>query len=62
MKTTEFHKLFLKNLLGVREAKIGWDQTQMNFSMKQKQTHRENKVVVAKGERELGRDGLGIWN
>ena len=34
----------------------------MNLPMKQKQTqgHREQKVV-AKGEEDQGRDGLGVW-
>ena len=33
--------------------------TQMNLSTKQKQTHIENRLVVAKGEVGWGRDGLG---
>ena len=32
----------------------------MNISMKQKQTHRENKLAAAKGEEGQGRDVLGV--
>ena len=35
----------------------------MNLFMKQKQTHGHKKqAVVTKGERELGRDKLGVWD
>ena len=34
----------------------------MNLYTKQKQTHRENKLMVTKGERERGRDKLGVWD
>ena len=36
----------------------------MNFSMKQKQTHRhrEKRFVFAKGKEACGKDGLGVWN
>ena len=33
----------------------------MNISTKQKQAHRE-QIVVAKGERGWGREGLGVWD
>ena len=36
--------------------------TQMNLSTEQKQIHIDNKLVVAKEEEELGRDGLGVWD
>ena len=40
--------------------------TQMNLSMKQKQTHGErtieNGLVVAKGESRWERDGLEVWD
>ena len=36
---------------------MGWT----NLSMKQKETQRENRSVVAKGKAGLGRDGLGVW-
>ena len=38
--------------------------TQMNLSMKQKQTHRyrENRFVFAKRKEMWGKDGLGVWN
>jgi len=29
---------------------------------KTKQTHRENKLVVAKGRKVCGGDGLGVWD
>ena len=32
----------------------------MNVCAKQKQTHRENKLVVTNGEREVGKDKLGV--
>ena len=32
----------------------------MNLSAEQKQTHIENRLVVAKGEG-VGKDGLGVW-
>ena len=35
--------------------------TQMNRSMKQRLRDIENRLVVAKGEEEWGRDGLGVW-
>ena len=35
--------------------------TQMNISMEQKQTHREHRLVVAKGAGE-GEDGWGVWD
>ena len=35
--------------------------TQMNLFMKQKQTHRVNKLVVAKREGIWGRGGQGVW-
>ena len=34
----------------------------MNISTKQKHTDIENKVVITKGEREMGRDKLGVLN
>ena len=35
----------------------------MNVYAKQKQTHRYRKqTLVTKGEREVGRDKLGVWN
>ena len=34
---------------------------QKSLCTKQKQTHRQNRVVVAMGEGEEGRDGLGVW-
>ena len=36
--------------------------TQMNLSMKQKQTHIENRLVVAKREGRWERDGVGVWD
>ena len=33
----------------------------MNLSMKQIQTHKENRLMVAKGEAWQGKDGLGAW-
>ena len=33
----------------------------MNLSMKQKQTHKENRLMVAKGEAQQGKEGLGSW-
>ena len=33
----------------------------MNLSMKQKQTHKENRLMVAKGEAQEGKEGLGAW-
>ena len=36
--------------------------TQMNLSTKQKQTHTENRLVVAKGEGWIGRLGLADAN
>ena len=37
--------------------------SQMNLSTKQKQTHRyREQTVVAQGEWEWGRDGVGVWN
>ena len=33
---------------------------QMNVRAKQKQTHRENTLVVTNGEREVQKDTLGI--
>ena len=35
---------------------------QMNLYTKQKQTHIGDKLVVTKGEREGGRDKLGVWD
>ena len=29
---------------------------------RKKQTHRENKLVVTKGERKIERDKLGVWD
>ena len=37
------------------------NMTQMNLPMKQKQTHRQNGLVVAKRE-VSGKDGLGVWD
>ena len=34
--------------------------TQMDLFTKQKQTHRENRLVVAKGEVE--KDAVGVWD
>ena len=38
--------------------------TQVNFSTKEKQTHRVvyHSMVVTKGEEEWWRDGLGVWD
>ena len=33
----------------------------MNLSMKQIQTHKENRLTVAKGEAWQGKEGLGAW-
>ena len=33
----------------------------MNLYMKQKQTHKENRLMVAKGEAQQGKEGLGAW-
>ena len=35
--------------------------TQMNLTMKQKQTHRHSRLVVAKAKGEWRNDGLGVW-
>ena len=35
---------------------------QMNLPTKQKQTHKENRLVVAKGMAGQGRAGLGVWD
>ena len=35
---------------------------QMNVYVKLKQTHRHRKLVAANGEREVGRDKLGVWD
>ena len=34
----------------------------MNLYTKQKQTHKENKLTFTQGERERGRDKLGVWD
>ena len=34
----------------------------MNISTKQKQTHRQNGFVFAKGEGGWEREGLGVWD
>ena len=37
-----------------------WNMTQMNLPINQKQTHTENRLVVAKGGGEWG-EGVGVW-
>ena len=34
----------------------------MNLSTKQRLTDIEDRFVVAKGDRGVGRDGLGVWS
>ena len=33
-----------------------------NGTMKQKQTHKENKLAVTGGEERWEKDGLGVWD
>ena len=33
-----------------------------NKLMKQKQSHRQKTLMITKGEREWGKDTLGVWN
>jgi len=33
-----------------------------NLPMKQKQTHKENKLAVTEGEEMWEKDGLGVWD
>ena len=34
----------------------------MNLSAKQKQTHKQNRFVIAKGAGVCGKAGLGVWD